>query len=446
MTEHLSKPRLERLSARALSPRELALSTQHLANCQPCRRQYQAIREVQRGGSTVKFTLAPEEWLRHEHLDYDQLVALADQSMVAEDGELIDLHLKICASCREDVRSFLAFREQIGPELLISYARVRMPASKRDGWFAWWRGLGWQFRYAAVFVLIVVAAGVYLVLFKRKADTLEARQSAPTEVRPSVSNQLPSPNPTAQSSALVQPPPGNDQPASDRSTAVANRKSPVITITDSHGVVIYKEGSVSGLDDVSSPTRRDVVAALRSESIPRPAVLDQVEERSSALRGRRSRESFNLISPARAVIAEDRPLCKWERFVDAHSYRVYVTDSHGKVVAKSEELRAASTQWKVSEPLRRGEIYSWAVVAQVEGKEIVSPGSGTSEVRFQILSTEHAQDLARLKQTGSHLAIGVFCARVGLLGEAQVEFEELLRLNPQSRLIRRLLESLKRRR
>ena len=447
MTEHLSKLRLEHLSVRALSPRELALSNQHLANCQSCRRHYQSIREVQRGGSTVRFTLASEAWLRHEHLDYAQLVALADQTLGTEDRELVDLHLRICASCREDIRSFVAFREQIEPELLISYAPGRTRESERDGWLAWWRGFGWQLRYAAVFVLIVVAVSALLILFKRNVVTFEARQSAPTEVPPSVSNQLPSPNPTVQSSALMQPTPGTDQRASDRSTTVANRRSRAITITDSHGaVIVYQEGSISGLDDISSETRRDVVTALRSESMARPEVLDQVDDKTSTLRGRRSGESFDLISPARSVIAEDRPLFKWERFVDAHGYRVYVTDSRGKVIAKSEELEAASTQWKLSTPLRRGEIYSWAVVAQVEGKEIVSPGPGISEVRFQVLSTDNAQDLTRLKQNGSHLALGVFCARVGLLGEAQAEFEELLRLNPRSKLIRRLLESVKRRR
>jgi len=72
---------------------------------------------------------------------------LADNKLDTEDRELIDLHLKICALCEEDIRSFLAFREQIEPEMNVSYApiilrpaREMLSSSRID----WWRVLAWK--------------------------------------------------------------------------------------------------------------------------------------------------------------------------------------------------------------------------------------------------------------------------------------------------------------
>ena len=58
----------------------------------------------QRGVADLSFSLAPEFWLRHEHLDYEQLVEMADDNLDAADRELIDAHLKVCPACGEDVR------------------------------------------------------------------------------------------------------------------------------------------------------------------------------------------------------------------------------------------------------------------------------------------------------------------------------------------------------
>lgn len=453
MTEHLSKPRLERLSVRALSPSELALSTQHLGNCQFCRRHYQAIREVQRGGSTLRFTLAAEAWLRHEHLDYEQLVALADQTLGAEDRELIDLHLKICASCREDVRSFLAFRQQITPELSVAYGPATDLKQAKVAWFGWWLGLSWQLRYAAVIALVAVVVAS-LALWKHRANTLEARRSGPQTIEPNNHNRLPATasrttNETAATSPTVS---GNNDaerhgvtPNGNRETVVPKNDAIRSHLRDTEGIVAISEtGAVTGLDDVPESTRRDVAVALRSQSLPKSAVLDQLADKSSSLRGRGDSESFTLVSPARTVIVEDRPVFRWERFSRAENYRVYVTDSAGKIVASSDSLQPRVTKWGVNAPLKRGEIYSWAVVALVDGKEIVSPSASTAEIRFQILSNSDLEQLAVLRKSGSHLALGVFYARVGLINEAEAEFKELMRLNPDSKLIRRFLTGLKR--
>jgi len=221
----------------------------------------------------------------------------------------------------------------------------------------------------------------------------------------------------------------------------ATANSPAITIRDADVLIAYQAGSISGLNSIPAETRREVAAALQAGSIPQSDGLKGLEEGSSSLRGRTNGDSFRLLSPARIVVTDDRPLFKWEPLVSARSYVVYVTDARGKIVAKSGALEPSINQWQVSEPLKRRELYSWSVVASLDGREVVSPNSSSSEIKFKILSENELAQYQDLKQTGSHLALGIFCARVGLVSEARKELGELLRLNPKSILVKRLLRS-----
>jgi hypothetical protein len=53
-----------------------------------------------------------------------------------------------------------------------------------------------------------------------------------------------------------------------------------------------------------------------------------------------------------------------------------------------------------------------------------------------------SEQLKTLKKTRSHLALGVFYANAGLTAQAQQEFQELVRLNPKSRVASKLLKAL----
>src|SRR5690242_12154023 len=146
MIEHVSTEKMERFCARILPATEVSAVATHLAGCEECHGQFINTLGRRRDGSRISFTLSPELWLRHAHIDYEQLVDLADNRLDTEDRELIDLHLKICATCEEEVRSFLAFREQIEPEMNASYAPI-IPQPARETLSSsrinWWRGLAW---------------------------------------------------------------------------------------------------------------------------------------------------------------------------------------------------------------------------------------------------------------------------------------------------------------
>ena len=111
MTDHPSTSQLEQFCVSALADDETAAVATHLANCSSCDQRF--VEELRRlvGSGPFRFTLEPEFWIRHDHLDFDLLVELADNKLDPELREIIDIHLATCETCREDVRSFLAYRE-----------------------------------------------------------------------------------------------------------------------------------------------------------------------------------------------------------------------------------------------------------------------------------------------------------------------------------------------
>ena len=228
----------------------------------------------------------------------------------------------------------------------------------------------------------------------------------------------------------------------DSSVPAIDNSANIVALNDGRtNVTLDKSGKISGLDDAPAETRRDVADALRTERIEQPPVLTDLTPGSSSLRGNGpSGAPFRLLSPVRAVIIGSRPIFKWEKLTGTSSYRVYVLDSKGQVLAK---IAVPSTirEWKLSGPIGRGNIYSWVVVAIVDGKEIVSPGPAAPEVKFQVLSASNLQKLVQLRRTRSHLALAVFYAKVGLLAEAEREFQEVVRLNPKIHLAKQLLRS-----
>ena len=110
VTHHLSTSQLERLSVDALAGDELTAVATHVADCRPCHQRFVEELRRKQGPGPFAFSLAPEFWFRHDHLDFDQLVALADENLDQCTRGIIDAHLTTCETCREDVRSFLAFR------------------------------------------------------------------------------------------------------------------------------------------------------------------------------------------------------------------------------------------------------------------------------------------------------------------------------------------------
>ena len=430
MTHHLTTSQIEQLCVSALPEEELVAAAVHTAECQSCNQRFVEELRRQRGSAPFTFTLEPEFWFRDDHLDFTVLVALADKTLDEETEEIVNIHLKTCETCREDVRSFLAFREATPRELDISYAQPGYQASYDAGGAPWWQRLQSRSIYAvAAIVLVAVAVLIGVIALNRRSGPLETKKQ---DQRNHGIEQNPSVSPSSTPSIVSSP------SSVDESAKVA------ILRDGGSEVTVDKNGRVTGLDEASERIREYISQAALSEQIKPADVLRHLSGEQSALRGSdNGPQDFRLSYPARRVVIEDRPNFRWESLPGASGYRVYMLDANGNEIGRSAELPPTQTQWKAPIPLRRGQIYSWVVTALVDGKNVVSPSASAPEMKFAVLSIADLQELARLKKSNSHLALGVFYARTGLLNEAEREFENLVKLNPQSQLPRKLLQSVR---
>ncbi len=447
---------MEQFSLSTLPQTELNSISDHLTTCQACHQLFVEVLRRQNDSTGLSFTMEAKVLLRHEHIEYERLVGLADDSLDATDKEIIDTHLSACPTCRERVRSFLAFKHELEPELHVRYGpAAREPQRKKVFWTDWWSGLAWKPAYAAAVVVIGIALVIGVALFlKHRADNLEARQNQP-DVKIGAPTQTPTPKSQSARNALPTPVPVPSEQlprhAPSPALTVKNQEGlkplvnagVVAALVDERGkVTVDRAGNVSGLDEVPQNTRQEIGETLLAENIKAPATQAELEGGRIVLRGLDNIPTFRLRSPARTVIISDRPSFEWEKLAGATSYRVSVGDLKGHEIAKSEELPADQTIWTPPTSLKRGEIYAWEVEATIDGKKIVSPGRSAPQMKFKILSANSAQELEQLKPARSHLALGIFYAREGMVAEAEQEFEILVRGNPHSPILKKLLKQI----
>jgi hypothetical protein len=430
VTHHLSTSQRKQFCTSVLAEDELAAAALHTANCQPCEQEF--VEELSRnyGFGPVNFTLEPEFWFRNDHLDFDRLVGLADNTLDDDLREITEIHLKVCDTCREDVRSFFASRQATAGDIKVSYGPTKSQSTHVVPPTIWWQRLQITPVYAVAAVLLV--AVTFLILFiamNRRSGALEAGRNDQRNINIDAG---PISSPSTSPNVVSSP-------------SIADDSAIVAIVRDAGGEVkIDKNGQVTGLDELSDTSRQQIARAALSERIEPAAVLRDLSGDESGLRGNGDTEKeLTLLYPARRVVIEDRPVFKWASLSNATHYRVYVVDANGNQVSQSEELPPTQTQWRAQSALRRGQIFSWTVTALVDGQEIVSPSASDPEMKFAVLSTNDVQELSRLKKQNSHLALGVFYARTGLTNDAERAFESLVKLNPHSELARKLLESVR---
>ncbi|HEY6805314.1 MAG TPA: hypothetical protein VI306_17185 [Pyrinomonadaceae bacterium] len=405
---HLSTSELEQFCVGSLPDNEHADIAVHTASCRVCHQRF--VDELSTSPATG-FSLEPEFWFRNDHLDFESIVALIGNTLDPVLEEIHNIHLKTCESCREDIRYFEAFRQTTARELNGSYDRGLAndftPAG--FGFFGTYR----RPAYAIAAIVILALSIVAIVSYKRR--------------------ELPRPQQYVYNAPEPPPAPivANDQP---------------VLINDARGeIAIYKDGRVTGLDELSEDTRQQIAQVVLTEQVEPAAVLKDLAAQRNGLRGGPGLDKqVKLVYPTRRVVIEDQPIFSWTKLPEADSYQVYVIDAHGNEVARSDALPAAQTRWRVSKHLRRGQTFSWVVAAIVDGKEMISPSASEPEMKFAILSSAYLQELSRLKKQESHLALGLFYAKTGLIGNAEREFQILVATNPQSELAKRLLQSVRR--
>jgi len=167
-----------------------------------------------------------------------------------------------------------------------------------------------------------------------------------------------------------------------------------------------------------------VERAINAGALPLAPLPPELATKPGTLLGPAAPAEFAVVSPVGAIVYPDRPEFRWSPLPGVASYRVEVYDSDFQLVVRS--ASTGETSWTPAQPLARGKIYRWQVVA-AKGRETVTvPSPPAAEARFSVLDQATAARIehARASPNG-HLLAAVLFAHAGMPADALRELEAL---------------------
>jgi hypothetical protein len=462
VSTHLSAQQVEQYRKRSLPPAELLDAGDHLVVCAACRAKLADPEQLDASLSNLRDDFKRQARAPQTHLNYQQLSAYVDDQLDAVEREIVDSHVVVCASCKEELRDLFAFRETLSADSAVAIEPPKTIETLRERLRAWWspgaRRFGWQLTGATA-ALAFVALIVWLALrSSTPSSQVAGLQPTPTPsiavsptplttpltTPPNVSaangNGGASQSPTPDVKVTPSPfPPGSPDAPVDNSAA-----APLLALNDNGGrIIVDRQGNLGGLEAMSQAEQQAIRKALLTERLDAPASLAELKGKDGRLMGGGEGNSFYVTGPAATVVADGRPTFRWRALEGATRYTVRIYDTNFNLAGTSDALTV--TQWKPTRALPPGKIYTWQVTAMRQEGEVVAPAPPAPEARFKVLDGAQAVELKRSLAAGrgSHLARGVIYTRAGLLDEAEREFDALLKTNPQSRVARRLRENVR---
>jgi hypothetical protein len=427
---HLTGEELARYRARGLSPGELLRADDHLALCEQCyARLGQAVNLDDQ--ATKTFRAFQALYAEPTHLGYEQLEACAEGKLGEIDLEIAESHLESCAQCAAELADL---REVVSRGVSRDFTGTPV---RRRSWFAgiarFFQQSGPRLAFQVSLVLAAVALAVILATIPYRSETARLRARV---------TELERTNEELKTQATTLEPQIAELRAENEALKQRNGGETAISITDGGArVSVDLAGNLVGLE--TTPHYQQMAKdALVSGRIKLPAGLAELRSKSGTLMGSNG-TSFKLVEPVGVVIESDRPKFRWTALDGASGYTVGVYDSAMNSVAKSDSLKV--TEWTARVALKRGEVYIWQVRATKDGRETVAPPPAAGRAKFKVLeqSRHQAIENARRSQTRSHLLMGLMYADAGMLGEARQQFDVLLHANPDSSIVRKLVQSLK---
>jgi anti-sigma factor RsiW len=423
--EHLTQKQVEDYSRNQLLTTELLAVSDHLDECDLCRRRV----EAGLNGDATFFALHDdtfsEDGLPTAHLTADQTAEYVDKNLNGEALQVAVDHLGSCEQCALAVNDLRAFRNEIAPSLDSEYRPVEVAVPTRSSWRERFVSL---FRISPVPAFGGAALAVLLLVFVAwvvwRMPKDEHREEVVVVPSPSL-QPAPAPVPS------VQP-----EPVTPVTT--------VAQLNDGAGVVsLDQEGKLSGADNLPAGYQDLLKKTLGGQRIEKSSQLQGLTRPPSALMGTTNQtREFSVLEPGGNVLMSDRPTFRWSKMEGATSYTVEIYDDQFKLVSSSPQITSLS--WTTTTALPRGHIYSWQVKATKEGQETTSPRPPAPQAKFRVLDQAKANELTRAKRAygSSHLALGLLYADAGLLREAEAEFRLLRRANPDSEMARNLLRQI----
>jgi hypothetical protein len=438
MSEHLSQSQLAGYSGRTLDTAELLAVDGHLASCDVCHKRLTGILPgvaKLAHGSSFQFGEGPF------HLDYDQhLEPYVDGKANGIDREIVDSHVALCSRCADELRDLLAFKQQ--PVAAMTVGTQRSPRWKE--WFSHWPLMSNPALATAVVIAILVLTMAVVLWTRYPASGRNEQAKGGARAPDKQNHEQPSPAPTEQTAETN--PPSNEENGAAL-PAPLNEK-PLVVLNDAGGhVIVDQRGRLEGLHELPPDLRESVEQALATRTLRASPALTGWRTGAGDLRsGLETRSTFAPLGPTDVVLETDRPTFRWRALDGATDYTVTVYDASLLQVAASGPV--TGTQWTTPNSLARGVTYSWQISALKDGKRVVSPKPPLREARFRILDQPAAVALARLKESvgSSHLAMGVFYWKHGLIEQSEREFQALAKANPNSAAVKELLASIRSRR
>lgn len=444
-----------------MAPGELLSVDDHIAACRACRERLFAVEELEAEARLFCMDLQVEE--ETEHLSYDLLAAYVNSHLDEFDRVIVDSHLGSCPSCAEEAEDFLEFSRRLKPPPPSARSVNGPPLWARAYSFrgrpAWWTAPRPAAAAAVAFLCMVVLAAAFLL----RPTPDPASQTIPGKriEAERAGAHPPPPSPSAESPLILaeapSPPEGDGRrhktsssaapptdPSARKSESLSPRQAVLILRDGAQQVTLDQRGELRGLDRLPPRLQRSLRAALLSQEISKPAVIKELYGGPITLLGNPiANNPLTLTSPIGTVVLSNRPTFRWSSLNGAAGYTVEVYDPELNRVAVSSTIK--TTQWTVEEPLQRGVVYRWQVIALKDGDKIRAPKPPAPEARFKVLEEHKAVELSGIAKLSpdSHLTRGILYAREGLVDDAERELELLVDDNPHSNVAKSMLRSIR---
>jgi hypothetical protein len=364
------------------------------------------------------------------HLTFERTAAYVNEALAGEELQVVKDHLTGCEQCAMAVDDLRAFRNQVMPGLDREYRQPPTPATAENRWRRFVASVPSVFTRSPALVvgsalgaLLMIAAGWQAwQAIELNGKNPKMAQTTPSPTTPVVIPVV-SPIPTQEGGAAMV----------------------IAQLNDGAGqVVLDGDGKLSGADRLPPAYQQMIKNTLSFQRLEKPPLLAGLVLSDSLLRkGGANRDvSFSVRAPVGIVMLSDRPTFRWSPLEGATGYVVEIYDDKLRQIIISPQL--ADTSWTATQSLKRGGIYSWQVTAIKGGEDIVSPRPPAPPAKFRILNQTLANEIvqARRAYSSSHLTMALVYTQAGLLDEAEREFLELQRANPNSTISRRLLADL----
>ena len=223
---------------------------------------------------------------------------------------------------------------------------------------------------------------------------------------------------------------------------------PIVALRDGEKTVeLMASGNMRGIATVDPKLSNEIATALKTSRISLAISLPTLfvtGGRTAPVPAIPAPLSTSLLlSPYRTNVAEVTPTFRWKGTSKAISYIVHVYDDSSNLLHSSPSLDKA--YWTPTTPLNRGQVYSWDVLVTFDDGSTTLPQDDSPKPAFRILAADDFAEYQEMSERlhESHLALGTYFARQGLLDDARAQFDILQRSNPDCPELRSLADSIR---